>query len=93
MEIKGILIDPKDQVVTVAEEVNPGDRVCYSLGEVMNRIASKEYIPQYHKIAVVPIEKGSKIYKYGEEIGTAIADIEAGEWVHVHNLKSSCMIQ
>ena len=38
------------------------------------------------------IAKGSKVYKYGEEIGTATEDIEMGEWVHIHNLMSSCMI-
>lgn len=92
MEIKGILIDPKDQVVTVAKEVRPGDRVYYSFEKNTREIISKANIPQYHKIAAAYIAKGSKVYKYGEEIGTATEDIEMGEWVHIHNLMSSCMI-
>lgn len=92
MKIKGILIDPKDQVVTVAKEVQPGDQVYYSFKKNTRVILSKEHIPQYHKIAAAYIAKGSKVYKYGEEIGTATEDIEIGEWVHIHNLKSSCMI-
>ncbi len=92
MEIKGIRINPKDQVVTVARETNPGDKVFYNREGITREILSKAHIPQYHKIAAAFISKGSKIYKYGEEIGTATEDIEVGDWVHTHNLKSSCMI-
>jgi altronate hydrolase len=39
-----------------------------------------------HKIALHRIAKGEAITKYGQIIGFANKDIEAGEWVHVHNV-------
>lgn len=41
-----------------------------------------------HKIALLKIRTGEKIIKYGVSIGSATADISAGDHVHVHNLKS-----
>ncbi len=43
-------------------------------------------VPAGHKVALVPIAKGDVVVKYGFPIGTATADIEAGEWIHSHNL-------
>lgn len=45
-------------------------------------------IPYGHKVAVRSIRLGESIIKYGEEIGVATADIQKGEYVHVHNLDS-----
>lgn len=45
-------------------------------------------VPYGHKIAVRDIQKGELIVKYGEEIGGALADIQKGEYVHVHNLEA-----
>lgn len=45
-------------------------------------------IPYGHKVAVRTIRLGESIIKYGEEIGVATADIQKGEYVHVHNLDS-----
>ena len=51
-------------------------------------VTALQPIPIYHKIAIRPIAKGEKIYKYGQPIGVASADIARGEHVHVHNLES-----
>ena len=45
-------------------------------------------IPAGHKYALRDIKCGEPVYKYGEVIGRATADIAAGEWVHTHNVKS-----
>lgn len=45
-------------------------------------------IPAGHKIALEPIKKGEFVVKYGEVIGRATQDIQPGQWVHTHNLKS-----
>lgn len=45
-------------------------------------------IPAGHKYALKNIKKGEYVIKYGEIIGKATQDIEEGEWVHTHNLKS-----
>lgn len=45
-------------------------------------------IPAGHKIAAEDIKAGAPVIKYGEVIGRATKDIQKGEWVHSHNLKS-----
>ena len=40
------------------------------------------------QVAVRAIEQGEKVLKYGLPIGSATRDIEAGEHVHVQNMKS-----
>ena len=45
-------------------------------------------IPIGHKAALRDIKTGDTIWKYGQDIGKAIADIGRGEHVHVHNVKT-----
>lgn len=54
-------------------------------GEV-KEVQAKEDITIYHKMAIRTIKKGEPVVKYGEHIGIAAYDIEAGE--HVHNVES-----
>ena len=41
-----------------------------------------------HKVALVPIEKGEAVYKYGQIIGFASKDIAPGDHVHIHNVSA-----
>jgi hypothetical protein len=41
-----------------------------------------------HKIAARDLAAGEKIVKYNVPIGSATTAIKAGEWVHLHNMKS-----
>ena len=45
-------------------------------------------VPVGHKVALSDIKKGDFVYKYGAVIGRAPADIQKGEHVHSHNLRS-----
>lgn len=47
-----------------------------------------ETIPAGHKYALKDIGKGEYIVKYGSVMGRATQDIQAGEWVHTHNVQS-----
>jgi altronate dehydratase small subunit len=80
-----VVIHPSDSVVTVTEAIRKGDAVRYPGSKSV--IAAQD-IPIYHKIAVVEIAKGNAVYKYGEKIGSASADIRVGDHVHTHNLES-----
>ena len=42
-----------------------------------------------HKYAIVPIKQGENVIKYGSPIGHATIDIETGEHVHTHNVKTN----
>lgn len=46
-------------------------------------------IPFGHKFAIMPINEGKEVVKYGETIGRATEDITPGEWVHTHNCEST----
>ena len=41
-----------------------------------------------HKLALVAMEAGERIVKWGAPIGSATQAIAAGEHVHLHNMKS-----
>lgn len=52
------------------------------------RLQAKMDIPIGHKVALKDIKAGDTIWKYGQDIGKAIADIGQGEHLHVHNVKT-----
>jgi altronate hydrolase len=51
-------------------------------------LAVNQDIPAAHKIALRGIRAGEQVIRYGSPIGTAKSAIEAGYWVHNHNLGS-----
>lgn len=83
--------DKKDTVgVVVVEGLKAGTDM---LGVVTAddsdfRLTAKHDIPIGHKAALVDIKAGDTVWKYGQDIGKAIADIRKGEHVHVHNVKT-----
>ncbi|MDR3565682.1 MAG: UxaA family hydrolase [Negativicutes bacterium] len=87
--MKAIVMKPADNVATVVEEVNSGTEVVLSGGDGTKSIRVQEKIAFGHKFATRDIKKGETIKKYGEVIGMATQDIQAGQHVHVHNLEST----
>ena len=63
-------------------KIHPSDNVAVLLEESGG-------IPAGHKIALTDIAEGGKIIKYGEVIGTATCDIQSGDHVHTHNVKTA----
>jgi len=88
--IHAIVMKATDNVATVVDNVEPDTDVVADINgkTVSIRIHIKEKIPFGHKFALADIKKGEKIIKYGEVIGIATADIQPGQYVHVHNLDS-----
>lgn len=81
--MKAIVINPKDNVANALSKIVKGEKVKIGSREV----EVKQDIPFGHKFAIKRIKKGEKIIKYGEAIGRATKDIDAGEHVHVHNVE------
>ncbi|GMS47660.1 altronate dehydratase family protein [Enterococcus gallinarum] len=48
-----------------------------------------EEIPQGHKIALIDLNKGDHVIKYGYPIGHLLSDVKAGQWLHTHNVKTN----
>jgi altronate hydrolase len=82
---KYLKINPSDNVA-VALETLPAGRTQEVDGAV---VTIKSGVETGHKFAVRFIEKGENVIKYGFPIGHATADIQAGEHVHTHNLKTN----
>lgn len=75
---------PEDNVAVLIRAVESGEEV-----EIDSRpVVFPDALGLGHKIALRPISEGEKIVKYGFPIGSATRAIEAGEHVHLHNLKS-----
>lgn len=54
--------------------------------QILEGIILKEDIPMGHKIALAHLEKGAAVRRYGQTIGFANVEIEAGEWVNETNI-------
>ena len=83
--------DRKDTVgVVVVEDLKAGtDMLCEVTADNSSfRLKTKMAVPIGHKIALADIKKGDTVWKYGHDIGKAVANIKRGEHVHVHNLKT-----
>jgi galactarate dehydratase len=70
---------------TVAIIVNEGGLPAGTRFE--SGLVLKESVPEAHKVALVDIEDGAAIVRYGEVIGFAKGPIVAGEWVHEDRLR------
>ncbi|TDN58001.1 altronate hydrolase [Paraburkholderia sp. BL10I2N1] len=82
-----ILLREQDNVAVARHAVPAGVEV--NLGAATLR--TRASIPSGHKVAVRLIEKGVAVLKYGQVIGVAMRDIEAGEHVHTHNVGMSAV--
>jgi altronate hydrolase len=79
-------------------KINPTDNVAVALetlpvGQVLDvdgtAVTICSAVETGHKFALRFIPEGENIIKYGFPIGHALADIQAGAHVHVHNLKTN----
>ena len=86
--INSVLMNEDDTVVTVITAITTGSEIFYTMNGVTCKIKAATNIPKYHKAAIKGISKGDEIFKYGERIGYAMSDINAGEHVHTNNLNS-----
>lgn len=75
-----ITIHPQDSVAVALQALEAGDKV--------GAFTVKNAIPAGHKVALRKIAAGDNVIKYGYPIGVATADIDAGEHVHTHNLRT-----
>jgi (2R)-sulfolactate sulfo-lyase subunit alpha len=53
------------------------------------KCVARQAIPLGHKLALLPMAGGQKVIKYNVPIGEATREIDTGQHVHTHNLKSS----
>ena len=79
----------EDSVAVAVRDVDPGSgSVAFLDAERRSEVKALEPIPLGHKVALVAIPTGSKVIEYGETVGIAKQDINVGEMVHAHNIRS-----
>ena len=86
-----IIHDEKDNVgVVVIEKITPNQNcTCWIMeNDKSVQIQSINEITLGHKIAMIDLNKGDTILKYGHDIGKVVNSIKKGEHVHVHNVKT-----
>ncbi len=83
--------DKKDSAgVAVVEGIKSGQELTGWVMEDDSTVTVKAIndIPIGHKVTIKALANGDTVWKYGFDIGKAIADIKVGEHLHVHNVKT-----
>lgn len=83
--MKFIKIHENDNVAVAVEIIPEGTEI--STGQEC--VIARTEIPAGHKIALCNIKKETPVTKYGCPIGVAKEDIQAGDWIHTHNIKTA----
>ncbi len=87
---KVYVVEREDNVgTTVGEPIRTGEVIGTEGRVTEHTVTARADIPYGHKIALKPIAKGAQVTKYGLSIGSALADIQPGDHVHVHNVESN----
>ncbi|MDR6882029.1 altronate dehydratase small subunit [Bacillus sp. 3255] len=84
-----LVMNVKDDVATVLRDVKSGESIHFMKEDSLQKLPVRDIVPFGHKVATRFIRQGAMVYKYGEIIGRAIRDIEAGEHVHIHNIEGT----
>jgi len=82
-----IVIDKKDNVATALRDLQQGESIRVEVGDDTVDVTVSQTVPFGHKFALMDIEPGEAIVKYGEVIGLATKNITKGEHTHVHNVE------
>ena len=85
---KCILLHPSDNTATALVDLQKGETLRLDLGGENRAVTLREPIPFAHKFAIAEIPQGGAVRKYGQQIGEATQDIQAGDYVHIHNVAS-----
>jgi altronate dehydratase small subunit len=89
MTRRALIMDAGDNVATAIDDIQAGETIALEHRSRELQVLVSERIPFGHKLALAPISRGGSVIKYNEVIGTATADIAAGQLVHVHNVVSN----
>jgi altronate hydrolase len=77
-----VQLRPNDNTAVAAKPLAAGLEIQHN----GHTLKLSKHIGLGHKVALCDIKKGEAIYKYGQIIGFAKAEIAAGSHVHVHNV-------
>ena len=79
-----ILLHGEDNILVCVAPIRAGDQLTIDGAAV----TAPQSVGVGHKIARAPLAAGARVIKYGAPIGSLIAPVPLGGWVHTHNMKS-----
>lgn len=85
--VKALVMSETDNVATLIAQAHSGDS-CELRGAKTGLLKIQSDVPYGHKVALVPLEVGDEVIKYGQVIGRITQKVSPGEHVHIHNVES-----
>lgn len=82
---KLIVLNKNDNVAVALSSIKAGEKL--EINDYL--VHALTDIPQGHKVALIDINEGENVVKYGAPIGHVTENILAGQWIHTHNLKTN----
>ena len=88
--IQFLVHEKADNVGVATVDISAGETVqgLYMDSQEPLEMKALQEIPLGHKIALADFAPEDSVIKYGHDIGRVVAEIKAGEHVHIHNLKT-----
>ena len=88
--IQFLVHEKADNVGVATVDIKAGESAQGLFMDNQEKIDMKvlQEIPLGHKIALADLGVDDSVIKYGHDIGRVVADIQTGEHVHIHNLKT-----
>ena len=88
--IQFLVHEKADNVGVATVDIKAGESAQGLFMDTQEKIEMKalQEIPLGHKIGLTDLRVEDSVIKYGHDIGRVVADIQTGEHVHIHNLKT-----
>ncbi|MFD0677649.1 MULTISPECIES: UxaA family hydrolase [unclassified Paenibacillus] len=83
--VKAIVLHGRDNVATALLDMSKETVVSFT-EQAHSVVTLLDDVPFGHKFALIDLQKGEKIFKYGVPIGKVTHFVKTGEHVHLHNL-------
>lgn len=87
MESLLMKIHPKDNVAIALRDISAGSETVL-LGKI---VKMKQNIPQAHKVALVDMQEGDLVYKYGCTIAHTLTPVSVGDHLSQHNISTNLL--
>jgi len=87
MSQRAFVLHAKDNVATALDDLEPGPVALF--GESQKKeVVCVEAVKFGHKVALADLDPGDEVLKNQVVIAKAYQAIQAGQWVHLHNIES-----
>ena len=80
-----------DDVAVAVAEISAGEEivVVYIDDDAEQTVRAQADVPYGHKVALQRLAAGAPVTEYSTQVGVARTNIEAGDYVHTHNVKTA----